>query len=202
MLRFLAECWRCVKLAWKYRHLKCGRPSNYAEVEMEATQLAMDLRRLCPGREFLAVPATNAVLDSYGCYVGIWEAVRRKSMGCTGWPIMVPLGFGPVSMMRKYLLDSPPPPAKSEVKLVISHADWEAWKQRCLVDGRDGVSNDMWHKSQAWLAEAVREAVEQIDNDVQFYKHVRESEEQDERDQAGRDVAGVPGEGAERPEGG
>lgn len=92
ILKFIKDCYNCIKLCWKYRRLKVGMVSKHAKVAIGAQELIEYLRCQHKPRNFLWAPSSNAILDSYGEYIGIWEVIHVPDRS----PSLIFMGHGPL----------------------------------------------------------------------------------------------------------
>jgi len=75
--KMIAELGRFVRLVVRYRGLKVGRVTKYAEVALKAAEVVDTLRERYPSSVFVCSYTTNHVLDSFGEYVCLWEVTRN-----------------------------------------------------------------------------------------------------------------------------
>ena len=99
-MKYLADLYRCFLLVWRYRRLRYGSVSGYAQASLQASELVGEMRKRYPGRRFFWSFSTNHVIDSNQKYVAVWE-VRRID----GAVSAIFIFHGPCNLIRQKMLE-------------------------------------------------------------------------------------------------
>lgn len=99
-MRHLIDLYRCLRLVWRYRKLRYGSVSEYAQTALQASELVGEMRQRYPGRRFFWSFSINHVIDSNQKYVAVWLSAR---VGADVSAIF--LFHGPCNLMRRKLLE-------------------------------------------------------------------------------------------------